>query len=68
MESSSYFLRFYLKENKIWSVSIKDKSCNSSEGLQLYWEEAPTHFPVYIIPKVLGTAFFIEQLWRLLLN
>ena len=62
MESWSYFLRFYLKKNKILSVSIKDKSCNSPEGLQPYWKEAPTHFSRHIIPKVLGTAFFIEQL------
>ena len=30
------FLRFYLKKNKILSVCVKDKSCNSPEGLQLY--------------------------------
>ena len=28
--------RFCLKKNKIVSVSIKDKSCNSPEGLELY--------------------------------
>ena len=36
------FLRFYLKKNKTVSVSIKDKSCNSPEGLQLYEKETPT--------------------------
>ena len=30
--------------------------CNSPEGLQLYSKETLTHFP-----KVLETAFFIEQ-------
>ena len=33
------FLRFYLKKNKTLSVSVKDKSCNSHEGLQLYQKE-----------------------------
>ena len=26
----------YLKKNKILRVHVKDKSCNSPEGLQLY--------------------------------
>ena len=38
-------------------MSIKDKSCNSREGLQLYQKEALIHFPVHI-QKVLGIAFF----------
>ena len=35
------FLRCYLKQNKILSMRLKDKSCNSPEGLQLYQEETP---------------------------
>ena len=30
------FLKFYLKKNKILSVCVKDKSCDSPEDLQLY--------------------------------
>ena len=30
------FLKFYLKKNKILSVRVKDKSCDSPEDLQLY--------------------------------
>ena len=52
-------------------MHAKDKSCNSPEDLQLYQNETPPQVcrcvPVNI-PKVLGTAFFIEQLWWLLLN
>ena len=36
MERQWNFWRFYLTKNKILSVSVKDKSCNSPEGLQLY--------------------------------
>ena len=67
MESWWIFLRFYLKKNRILSVSIKNKPCNSPEGLQLHEKETPTYFLVHI-PKILGTAFFIEQLWWLLLK
>ena len=35
MESWWFFLRSYLKKNKILSVSVKDKLYNSPEGLQL---------------------------------
>ena len=31
-----HFVKFYLKRNKIIRVHVKDKSCNSPEGLQLY--------------------------------
>ena len=50
-------------------MRIKDKSCNSPEGQQLYLKKRLQHrcFPLNI-PKVLGTAFFIEQLWWLFLN
>ena len=65
------FTRFYLKENKTIRVHVKDKSCNSPEGLQLHQKETPTQVhrcaPVNI-PKVLGTAFFIEQVQWLFLN
>ena len=46
---------------------VKDKFCNSPEGLQLNSKETPTYFPVHT-PKFFGTAFFIEQLWWLLLK
>ena len=36
LKSLEKFLRFYLKKNKILSVSIKDKSCNNPDSLQLY--------------------------------
>ena len=32
----TFFLKFYLKRNKILQVHVQDKSCNSPEGLQLY--------------------------------
>ena len=67
MESWWNFSRFYLKKNKILSVSIKNNSCNSSEGLQLYKKESLIQFPVHI-PNVLGTPSFIEQLRWLLLE
>ena len=35
-------LRFYLNKNKILSVDVKDMSCNSLEGLQLYSKDTPT--------------------------
>ena len=35
-------LRFYLKKNKIFSVRVKDKSCNHPKGLQLCLKETPT--------------------------
>ena len=35
MDNWCNLLRFYLKKSKILSVSIKDKSCNSPEDLQL---------------------------------
>ena len=35
------FLRFYLKKNKILSVSIKDKSCNSPE--ENFMKKRPQH-------------------------
>ena len=35
-------LRFYLHKNKILSVHVKDMSCNSLEGLQLYSKDTPT--------------------------
>ena len=33
---NSLSLRFYLKKNKVLRVCVKDNSCNSPEGLQLY--------------------------------
>ena len=61
----------YPKKNEILRVHVKDKSCNSPEGLQLHQKETPTQVhrcaPVNI-PKVLGTAFFIEQVQWLFLN
>ena len=61
----------YPKKNEILRVHVKDKSCNSPEGLQLHQKEIPTQVhrcaPVNI-PKVLGTGFFIEQVQWLFLN
>ena len=61
----------YPKKNEILRVHVKDKSCNSPEGLQLHQKETPAQVhrcaPVNI-PKVLGTAFFIEQVQWLFLN
>ena len=31
-----YFLKFRPKKNKTLSVSVKDRSCDSPQGLQLY--------------------------------
>ena len=36
------FTSFYLKKNKILRVHVKDKSCNSPEGLQLYYKDSNT--------------------------
>ena len=36
MESWLSFLRFYIRKKKTLSGSIKNKSCNSLEGQQLY--------------------------------
>ena len=57
MEYRRNFLRFYLTKNEILRVSVKDKSCNSPEGLQLYWKETARHFPVHI-PKLFRDCFF----------
>ena len=54
MESWWHFLRFYPKKNKILSVNIKDKFCNSTEALQLLKRDS--NFSLHI-PKVLVTAF-----------
>ena len=49
-------------------VHVKDKSCNSPEGLQLIKKRLQHGcFPVNI-SSVLGTAFLIEQLQWLQLN
>ena len=57
MENWWNFLRIYLKKNKILSVSVKDKSCKSPDGLQFYSKETPRHFLVHI-PKVFRDCFF----------
>ena len=52
-------------------MHVKEKSCNSPEGLQLYEKETPTRVHVCVpvnIPKILRKAFFIEQLRWLLLS
>ena len=49
-------------------MHVEGKSCNSPVGLQLYQKETPTQVFLVNISKVLETAFFIEQLWWLLLN
>ena len=36
------FLTFYLKKNKILSVRVQDKSCNSPEDQQPYLKDTPT--------------------------
>ena len=52
-------------------MCVQDKSCNITEGLQLYQkDETPTQlfYCEKYIPKALETTFFVEQLWWLLLN
>ena len=56
------------KKNKILRVQVKDKSCNSPEGLQLYQKETPTWVFSCEYSKSFRNSFFIEQLWWLLLN
>ena len=62
------FLRSYLKKNNILSVHVKDKSCNSPEGLQLYLKESPTWVFSCEYSKSFRNSFFIEQHLWLLLN
>ena len=59
---------FYLKKNKILSVHVKDKSCNSPEGQQIYQKETPAQVFSCEYSKCFMDSFFIEQLWWLLLN
>ena len=56
------------KKKKILRVHIKNKSCTSPEGLQLYQKETPTWVFSCEYSKSFRNSFFIEQLWRLLLN
>ena len=56
------------KKKKILRVNVKDKSCNSPEGLQLYQKEAPNWVFSREYSKSFRNSFFIEQLWWLLLN
>ena len=50
--------------NKILIVHIKDKSCNSPEGLQV----STWLFSNNYLKKVLEKIFYIEELWWLFLN
>ena len=51
-------MNFYRKKNKISSVHVKDKSCNSLKAQQLYQKGTLQHryFSVNI-PNILGTVF-----------
>ena len=49
-------------------MSVKDKSCKSPEGLQLYLKETPTQLFSCEHSKSFRDSFFIEQLPWLFLN
>ena len=53
------WLIFHQKKNKIWSVHVKYKPCNSLEGHQLYQKCTLQHryFPANI-PNLLGNNLF----------
>ena len=55
-------------KNKIVSVFVEDKSCNSLEGLQLHEQETPTQVFSCEYSKVLGTAFRTTLMAALELN
>ena len=44
--------------NKILRAHVKDKSCNSPEGLQLYWRETPTRVFSCEYSKTFKNNFF----------
>ena len=50
-------MNFYLKKNKILSVHVKDKSCNSLEDQQLYQKGTPTQVFSCEYPNILGSGF-----------
>ena len=56
-------MNFYLKKNKISSVHVKDKSCNSLEGQQLYQKGTPTQVFSCEYSELFWDSFFIEQLY-----
>ena len=53
-------MNFLPKENKILSVHVKDKPCNSLEGQQLYQKRTPQHryFPVNILNLLRNNLFY----------
>ena len=52
-------MNFYLKKDKILSLHVKDKFCNSLEAQQLYQKRTPTQ---------VFSCEYSEQLQWLLLN
>ena len=61
-------MNFYLKKDKILSLHVKDKSCNSLEAQQLYQKRTPTQVFSCEYTECFMDGFFIEQFRGLLLN
>ena len=61
-------MNFYLKKDKILSLHVKDKFCNSLEAQQLYQKRTPTQVFSCEYSERFIDCFFIEQLQWLLLN
>ena len=61
-------MNFYLKKDKILSLHVKDKSCNSPEDQQLYQKRTPTQVFSCEYCERFMDGFVIEQLQWLLLN
>ena len=58
IESWWNFLKFWQKENKIFSVHVKDKSFNSLQGLQIYQKETASQMFFCEQSKSFTDSFF----------
>ena len=61
-------MNFYPKKDKILSLHVKDKSCNSLEAQQLYQKRTPTQIFSCEYAERFTDSLFIEQLQSLLLD
>ena len=61
-------MNFYLKKDKILSLHVKDKACNSLEAQQIYQKRTSTEVFSCEHSECFMDGFFIEQLRWLLLN
>ena len=61
-------MNFYPKKDKILSLHVKDKSCNSLEAQQLYQKRTPRQVFSCEYSELFMDGLFIEQLQWLLLD